>query len=167
MNRSEWDLWINRFHRLMSRRFDPALTKFIRNLSTHPTVRQALATAGIGELWLEEALTLVPNLITLIGGLLRDPDVPQRTKVVFLASLGYVILPFDIVPDRIPGLGQLDDILIIALGLHILLNETNQLVVTSHWRGNIESLRLLQIAIRGLATRVPPPVLENVRRWAA
>lgn len=166
MREPDWSPWINRLQRLVSGGLDPALRRFIDNLVRHPTVQQAMTAAGVREVWVREALSLVPNLVVLIGGLLNDPDIPPRTKVVFLASLGYVILPFDLIPDRIPGLGQLDDLLIVTLGLHVLLNETNQIVVTDHWRGNIESLRLIQIATRALAERVPQPVLENVRRWA-
>ncbi|HBY98456.1 MAG: DUF1232 domain-containing protein [Ardenticatenaceae bacterium] len=167
MREPDWTPWIDRLQRLIKGGLEPALRRFIDNLMRQPSVQQALATAGIGELWVREALGLVPNLVVLIAGLLGEPDIPQRTKFIFLASVGYVILPFDLIPDRIPGLGQLDDLLVVALGLHMLLNEPNQIVVTSHWHGNIESLRLIQIAIRALAERVPQPVLENARRWAS
>lgn len=167
MREPDWTPWIDRLQRLVRGGLDPALRRFIDNLVHQPSVRQTLAAAGIREVWLREALTLVPNLVALVGGLLSDPDISPRTKALFLASLGYVILPFDFIPDRIPGLGQLDDVLIVALGLHVLLNEPNQIVVTSHWRGNIESLRMIQLAIRALAERVPKPILENVRGWAS
>lgn len=166
MREPDWNRWITRLQRLLGNRLEPALQRFMYTLSSNPRVRESLAAAGIREAWLREAVVLVPNAVLLVGGLLADRDIPARTKVLFLASVGYVVLPFDVIPDRIPGLGQLDDLLILTVGLHMLLNESNQIVITRHWRGNIESLRLLQMILRGLALRVPQPILSGIRSWA-
>lgn len=54
--------------------------------------------------------------------LLGDPRVPLPAKVVLVVLVGYLALPFDLIPDFIPVIGLLDDFLvvIVAVGLLIL-----------------------------------------------
>jgi uncharacterized membrane protein YkvA (DUF1232 family) len=44
---------------------------------------------------------------------LHDPRTPLPAKVMLGLAVGYLLLPFDLIPDFIPVLGQLDDILIV------------------------------------------------------
>jgi uncharacterized membrane protein YkvA (DUF1232 family) len=53
----------------------------------------------------------------LVTRLARDPRVPRRRKLLLLGLVGYLALPFDLVPDFIPVAGQLDDAIIVALVL--------------------------------------------------
>ena len=53
---------------------------------------------------------------------LQDPTVPVKIKATIVGSLGYFILPFDIIPDITPGIGYVDDLnmVIMALGMIML-----------------------------------------------
>ena len=46
-----------------------------------------------------------------------DPRVPWYAKWIVVATAAYAISPIDLVPDFIPVLGQLDDLIIVPLGL--------------------------------------------------
>lgn len=48
-------------------------------------------------------------------GLLKLPATPLRVKVVIVLTLAYLLCPIDFIPDFIPVLGQLDDILIVGV----------------------------------------------------
>lgn len=66
--------------------------------------------------------SLVIDLIRqlkLIGRLLKDRRVPLWMKAVPLLSLAYLLVPADFVPDILLGLGQLDDMAVIALGVKL------------------------------------------------
>jgi len=66
--------------------------------------------------------------------LFRDRRVPLAAKLVLPLLLLYVLTPFDIVPDFIPVLGQLDDLLIVGLGLALFLRLCPPQVVAEHMR---------------------------------
>lgn len=46
---------------------------------------------------------------------MRDPDTPKYVKAVIIGALGYLVLPADIVPDAIMGLGWLDDLAVLTV----------------------------------------------------
>lgn len=53
--------------------------------------------------------------------LMRDPDVPILDKVALGILVGYLALPFDLIPDFIPVVGQLDDFVVVSLALLLLV----------------------------------------------
>jgi uncharacterized membrane protein YkvA (DUF1232 family) len=85
----------------------------------------------------------VPDCLLLISRLMRDDRVPRRRKLLLAGLLGYLALPFDLVPDFIPVVGQLDDVLIVALVLRRLLRSEGADLVREHWPGPEPSLALL------------------------
>jgi uncharacterized membrane protein YkvA (DUF1232 family) len=51
----------------------------------------------------------------------RDPRVPWYAKVLAIAVVGYALSPIDLIPDFIPVLGYLDDLVIVPLGMAIAM----------------------------------------------
>ncbi len=85
----------------------------------------------------------VPDCVVLVGRLLRDPRVPRRRKLLLAATAGYLALPFDLVPDFIPVIGQLDDAIVVALVLRSFLRGGEERLLREHWPGPESSLELL------------------------
>lgn len=52
--------------------------------------------------------------------LFKHPDTPLGAKLVAMLVLAYVLSPIDLVPDFIPVLGQLDDLIIVPLGVALV-----------------------------------------------
>ena len=84
---------------------------------------------------LGEAIELVkqlPAYARLAWDLLRDPRVPAEQKLVLAAVGAYVLMPLDIIPDFIPGLGQIDDVAVVLLGLRWFIRAAPEEVVSEH-----------------------------------
>jgi uncharacterized membrane protein YkvA (DUF1232 family) len=97
-----------------------------------------------------ELALLLPNLIRLFGGLLRDGRVPLRAKVVVGVASLWLASPIDLIPEFIPIVGSLDDAIVAALALRFVLRTTDGSVVREHWRGDPATLeRLLRIVSWG------------------
>ena len=101
-----------------------------------------------------EVATLVPNLLVLFKGLLRDPRVPRRSKLLLAFGAAWVASPIDLIPEFIPVLGPLDDAVVAALILRHLLRVAGPDVVAEHWRGDARTLaRLVRVFEPRAATR--------------
>ena len=80
-------------------------------------------------------LMFLPNMVLLLGRLLKDSRVATADKALFLAAIVYFISPLDLIPDVFPFIGQVDDIYLIALTIMRLVNRTDAGVVREHWSG--------------------------------
>jgi uncharacterized membrane protein YkvA (DUF1232 family) len=85
----------------------------------------------------------IPDCIVLLQRLLGDPRMPRRYRIVVVALLGYLALPFDVVPDFIPVAGQLDDAVVVALALRAILRGGGPEMIEEHWPGPRSSLSLI------------------------
>ena len=85
----------------------------------------------------------VPDCVVLFRRLLADERVPRSRRLVLVALVAYLAMPFDVVPDFIPVAGQLDDAIAVALALRLLVGGAGEAVVREHWPGPQASLELL------------------------
>jgi uncharacterized membrane protein YkvA (DUF1232 family) len=77
-------------------------------------------------------LTNLPSFVKLFTRLIKDERVALGPKLLVAALLAYIILPTDIVPDFLVGLGQLDDLVVLITGLRLFLRLCPAEVVREH-----------------------------------
>lgn len=100
--------------------------------------------AGPRQTDLKEYFLLLPRLLKLLWKLGRDPRVPARSKAMLVLLGGYLASPVDLIPDFIPGVGQLDDIAIVAFALDQMLNRVPEDIVREHWEGDEDILQVVK-----------------------
>ncbi|MGH2805903.1 MAG: YkvA family protein [Actinomycetota bacterium] len=109
---------------------------------------------------LKEYALLVPRLGKLLWRLSRDPRVPARSKATLFLLAGYLVSPIDLIPDFLPALGQIDDIIIVAFALDQMLNRVPEEVVLEHWDGDDDLLQIVQ-EILDISTAFVPGWLKK------
>ena len=97
---------------------------------------------------------LVPNLVILFRGVLKDDRVPRATKGLVWFALVWLASPIDLIPEFIPVAGPLDDVIVAGLVLRHVLRRTDREVVDAHWRGEPSTLDAILTA--GRRTTTPP-----------
>jgi uncharacterized membrane protein YkvA (DUF1232 family) len=85
----------------------------------------------------------IPDCVLLFRRLLRDRRISRRRKLLVVALIAYLAMPFDLVPDFIPVVGQLDDAILVALVLRAVLRGGGPQVVHEHWPGPASSRDLI------------------------
>jgi uncharacterized membrane protein YkvA (DUF1232 family) len=104
-----------------------------------------LVLTGVVAWWLLRRFARPPNaLVERIGrltwrrrlslavALVREPRIPLSARLVIPAVLLYLVLPLDIIPDFIPVIGALDDILVVLIGFRLLLRSVPEALLEEH-----------------------------------
>ena len=105
-----------------------------------------------------EAVLMIPNIVKLLGRIVRDPRVSVKRKTFAAAAMVYVISPIDLIPDFIAGIGQLDDLIVVAIALNHLIDGAGRELIEEHWDGSADSLDLVLAATEWGAEVVPGPL---------
>ncbi len=110
---------------------------------------------------LKEYALLVPRLAKLIFRLVRDPRVPARSKASLFVLTAYLASPVDVMPDFVPGLGQVDDLVLAAVALDQILNRVPDHVVREHWDGDEDVLEIVRNVL-DISTSFLPRWLKRI-----
>jgi len=101
------------------------------------------------DLWKQRARRLKRETYALYLAA-RDPRVPWYAKALAICVVGYALSPLDLIPDFIPVLGYLDDLILVPLGIALVLRFTPPQVLA-------ECRERAQVAMdRGLLARSLP-----------
>lgn len=111
-----------------------------------------------------DAVYLLPNLVKLLGRLVKDPRVPRRSKVVIGAALAYLVSPVDLIPEFIPVIGFADDVLLVSYAINHLITVAGEDVVLEHWDGPRDMLELVRSVLEVASDLVPPQLKRLIGR---
>ena len=103
----------------------------------------------------KDAVFMLPNLVKLVGRLLRDPRVSRRSKVALGLAAAYVVSPIDLVPEFIPVIGWADDVIFVLYAIDSLIERAGPEIVEEHWDGPGDLLGLIR-EVMGVARNIVP-----------
>jgi uncharacterized membrane protein YkvA (DUF1232 family) len=92
---------------------------------------------------LRDVVVVLPAAATTLRKLWRHPAVPRRSKVVLLLALLWLLSPIDLVPEFIPVIGPLDDVVVLALALRYAARRVPRPVLLEAWPERPELLTRL------------------------
>jgi uncharacterized membrane protein YkvA (DUF1232 family) len=92
---------------------------------------------------LRELTRFIPACVTAIGRLRADPRVPRRAKVAVVLAALWVASPIDLLPEFLPVIGPLDDVVVVALALRYAGRHVPRQVLLDAWPGETQLLERL------------------------
>jgi len=96
---------------------------------------------------LRDLASFIPDCVTAMRRLRGDPRVPRRARIAIAMAAVWVASPIDLIPEFLPVIGPLDDIVVVALALRYAGRQVPRDVLLSAWPGEPRLLvRLLGTA---------------------
>jgi uncharacterized membrane protein YkvA (DUF1232 family) len=128
-------------------------------------VQWANTKEGQNSKWAEYIL-IVPDLFYLLCKLTLDPEVPIKSKAKLGIAIAYFVSPVDIIPEAILGpLGFTDDVVISAMVLNTIINETDPEIILKHWAGEEDILLLVKRIIEVADQMIGKGVLSKIKMF--
>ncbi|MFI7553836.1 YkvA family protein [Micromonospora sediminimaris] len=84
---------------------------------------------------MRDLAAFVPDCVTTVCRLRADPRVPRRAKIAVLIAAIWVASPVDLIPEFLPVIGPLDDIVVVALALRYAARRVPRDVILAAWPG--------------------------------
>jgi uncharacterized membrane protein YkvA (DUF1232 family) len=92
---------------------------------------------------LKDLAAFIPDCVTTIRRLRKDPRVPRRAKIAIVIAGLWVASPIDLIPEFLPVIGPLDDIVVVALALRYAGRQVPRGVLLAAWPGEPRLLERL------------------------
>lgn len=102
------------------------------------------------------------NIARLARGLATDTRVPRRNKLIFAGVGAYLVMPVDLIPDWLPGIGRLDDLIMLCVALDSMLNHVPKSVLDDYWQGDQRVLDAIRSIVSTAVEFVPPQMLRTL-----
>jgi len=98
----------------------------------------------------KDYIFILPDIVSLIYRLLKDKRVSVKTKLIMSAAIGYITIPTDLIPSKIPFIGVIDDIGVGFFALNKVLKDVPLAIIVENWEGENELLLVLKNGIEYL-----------------
>ena len=82
---------------------------------------------------IRDLVAFLPSCVVLIRTLRRDPAVPRSAKLALGFAALWVLSPIDLIPEFLPVIGPLDDIVVVALALRFAARRIPESVLVAAW----------------------------------
>jgi uncharacterized membrane protein YkvA (DUF1232 family) len=122
----------------------------------------AVWLALLGLFWLlrpkgvtvRDIMAVIPDLLRLLRSRIGDRSVPADVRIVLVGLLTWIVSPIDLIPEFIPGLGPLDDVIVAIVALRYVRRRVGTDELRDRWTGSDEGFALL---LRVIGGRRPAP----------
>jgi uncharacterized membrane protein YkvA (DUF1232 family) len=94
-----------------------------------------------------EILRVVPDVVRLLRSIIGDRAAPLDVRLVIGGLILWIISPLDLIPEFIPGLGPLDDVIVAVVALRYIRRRLGIDDLRGRWLGSAEGFALVERVI--------------------
>ncbi|MBC2397138.1 YkvA family protein [Clostridium tetanomorphum] len=98
-----------------------------------------------------EYAMIIPDIVALLWRIFKDKRVDTFTKAKAIGVVGYLAMPFDILPDFIPFIGKIDDIAVAFYGLNSIINDIPEEIILENWQGEKNIIIIVKEGVKYIA----------------
>jgi len=80
-----------------------------------------------------ELLGVIPDVLRLLRSLIGDGSVPADVRIVLVGLIAWIVSPIDLIPEFIPGLGPLDDVIVAIVAMRYLRRRVGLEALRDRW----------------------------------
>jgi len=102
------------------------------------------------------------DLIQFVKNVANDPRIPEADKKVLAGLIVLIVSPIDLIPDWIPVIGVMDDVVVLAVVLDYLFNVLDSEILLSHYPWGMKSFARLRATAKVLAILAPGPLKRKI-----
>jgi len=90
-----------------------------------------------------ELLGVIPDVLRLLRSLIADGSVPADVRIVLIGLIAWIVSPIDLIPEFIPGLGPLDDVIVAIVAMRYVRRRVGLDALRERWVGTEDGFALL------------------------
>lgn len=128
------------------------MTDWLRGLAVLIAVVVAIWLVLVALIWVHRpsrhlagaALRLLPDVLVMLRALVADPATPRRERWLLIGLFAWLASPVDLLPEFLPGIGPLDDIVVAALVLRWVVRRLGRDYLRAHWPGSDHGFALVE-----------------------
>ena len=90
-----------------------------------------------------ELLAVIPDVLRLLRSLIRDGAVPADVRLVVIGLIAWILSPIDLIPEFIPVLGPLDDVVVAIVAMRYVRRRVGIADLEARWQGTADGFALL------------------------
>ncbi len=100
----------------------------------------ALRPKGVS---VRELLGVIPDVLRLLRSLIGDRTAPLDVRIVLVGLVAWIVSPIDLIPEFIPVLGPLDDVVVAVVAMRYVRRRVGVEDLRKRWRGTDDAFALL------------------------
>ena len=90
-----------------------------------------------------ELLGLIPDVLRLLRSVIGDRSAPADVRLVLVGLLAWILSPIDLIPEFIPVLGPLDDVVVAVVAMRYMRRRVGVADLRARWTGTDDGFALL------------------------
>ena len=99
-----------------------------------------------------ELIAVIPDVLRLLRSVVGDRSAPVDVRLVLIGLVAWILSPIDLIPEFIPGIGPLDDVVVAIVAFRYVRRRVGVDDLRSRWRGTDAGFELL-LRVIGHAAR--------------